>query len=422
MKQLLTFAMLVMMTASCSTEIFDTDETSNMHLLKLNTNVADNVALVYPIDIYTFDAQGTEQVHLSVNSLDEPVEFTLPTGSYTIMAVSGSMDFSKGYSTEPLIIGKTTCLLDKSGATANLTMKYAVARLSVTLADVSADASDVKVRVDSLYGSIDINGNLGQGRNVELSCKKKNSYWVTDTVYVLPSVADKVSLTIIHSTDKTTSKNYSYVYPNAIKAGYPYNFHGSYMSGVNYAKLSFSLDFEDWGEEVNHDFAFGDGADKKEEITPSDASVFYVDELPEACSVWNGHVVTTIDEEGNALLLSLKEWSEVSSNDDDAIAPWECMDIAVQYIESGMSGWQVPTLEELQQINKLIRPKNNDGFKFNDILKSLEGNLLKYDASTYYIISDKINKYCFYKNTCITKTGLYPLRLVKPIKFILKTS
>ena len=421
MKQLLTFAMLVMMTASCSTEIFDTDETIDMHLLKLNTNVADNVALVYPIDIYTFDAQGTEQVHLSVNSLDEPVEFTLPTGSYTIMAVSGSMDFSKGYSTEPLIIGKTTCLLDKSGATANLTMKYAVARLSVTLADVSADASDVKVRVDSLYGSIDINGNLGQGRNVELSCKKKNSYWVTDTVYVLPSLADKVSLTIIHSTDKTTSKNYSYVYPNAIKAGYPYNFHGSYMSGVNYAKLSFSLDFEDWGEEVNHDFAFGDGADKKEEITPSDASVFYVDELPEACSVWNGHVVTTIDEEGNALLLSLKElgpFANVESVSSEITS----------YTEGTLTGWNVPSEEQAWSICNLFN--NSGGYsieKFNEMVASVDGGTslkIENDDKYAYLCSDETREYSLItKKVRNYKENLsHYLRLVKPIKFILKTS
>ena len=421
MKQLLTFAMLVMMTASCSTEIFDTDETSDMHLLKLNTNVADNVALVYPIDIYTFDAQGTEQVHLSVNSLDEPVEFTLPTGSYTIMAVSGSMDFSKGYSTEPLIIGKTTCLLDKSGATANLTMKYAVARLSVTLADVSADASDVKVRVDSLYGSIDINGNLGQGRNVELSCKKKNSYWVTDTVYVLPSVADKVSLTIIHSTDKTTSKNYSYVYPNAIKAGYPYNFHGSYMSGVNYAKLSFSLDFEDWGEEVNHDFAFGDVADKKEEITPSDASVFYVDELPEACSVWNGHVVTTIDEEGNALLLSLKEWGPFANVESVSSE-------ITSYTEGTLTGWNVPSEEQAWSICNLFN--NSGGYsleKFNEMVASVDGGTslkIENDDKYAYLCSDETCEYSLItKRVRNYKVNLsHYLRLVKPIKFILKTS
>lgn len=413
MKKFLTLTIFAALFVSCSTEIFDIEEDGATHFLKLNT-IAEKGNIEYPIDLYAY-SEDIEKEHITISSAEETPEFNLPAGTYTVYAVCGSTDFSKGYSTEPLMTGKTTVTLGKTDLTEPLTLKYAVARLIISLSDVPETATGVSVKIDSLYSSIDVKGELSAGRDITLQCQKKDDLWATDTVYILPSNTSSVAISVNHQLDANTSKNFSYIYPAPILAGHPYNFKGSYTSGITMAKLSLAVDIEGWGEEKECSFAFGEGANKDDYVTPSDASIFHVNELPTACSEWNGHVVATIDEEGNALLFSLEEWSDVSSADEGAENPTQASTIASGYIEANISGWSIPTEEQALMMIELCRTNLK---ALITSIKNVKGNELKENR---LLCNDSF----MYYNLFTKKTGQtsskdkYYLRLVKPVKFIL---
>lgn len=419
MKKFLTLTIFAALFVSCSTEIFDIEEDGATHFLKLNT-IAEKGEITYPLELYAYS--GDELAgELRVESSSDEIAMNLPTGVYDVYAVSGSTDFSNGgYATEPLMIGKSSVTLDKSGVQSSITMKYAVARLNVTLTDVPENITEVKLSVGNLHNNIDKTGKAIGSSTILLQCHKQDGMWLSDTIYVLPSVGDNVTLEISHGySDNGQKTSFSYEYPYPIQAGYPYNFKGSYTSGITMAKLSLAVDIEGWGEEKECSFAFGEGANKDDYVTPSDASIFHVNDLPTACSEWNGHVVATIDEEGNALLFSLEEWSDVSSADEGAENPTEASTIASGYIEDYIGGWSIPTEDDMKLIRQaLLKKVSKDGL----VEISQNADKIHFDENYYYLCNDATNKFCLFNSTKCSYTNItnkYFLRLVKPVKFIL---
>lgn len=414
MKKILTLTIIALLLVSCSKNIFDIEEEGTLHTLKLNT-IALNGTPHYPIDLYAYSGE-TEMGHITINSSSDDIIFELQSGTYTVYAVSGNVDFSKGYSTEPLMTGNTTVTLGSTDANATLKLDYAVARLVVSLSDIPETATGVDIKVGELYNSINVKGKTSGSTTAELACHKDKALWVTDTVYVLPSCQNSVSFTIEHSSESNSSvvNRFVYTYPNAILAGSPYNFKGSYTSGISYAKLAMDLVMGEWGEEITQNFDFGEGADKP---VVSDVSEFYVDELlPSACSVWTDpyegkHVVATIDEEGNALLFSLKEWESVSNI--------ESLSSEIQsYTEGTIAGWTVPTEN---QADYLLKNYSNNKSAFDQALKDANGTkvtLLK-DDYIYYLCQDGDKIYSFGINKIKDiDSKSHPLRLVKVVRLI----
>ena len=210
MKKILTLTIIALLLVSCSKNIFDLEEEGTLHTLKLNT-ISLNGTLHYPIDLYAYSGE-TEMGHITINSSSDDIIFELQSGTYTVYAVSGSTDFSKGYSTEPLMTGKTTVTLGSTDENATMKLDYAVARLVVSLADVPETASGVEVKVGELYNAISVKGETSGSTSATLSCHKVETSWVTDTVYVLPSCQNSVSFTIEHSSESNSSIVNRFIY------------------------------------------------------------------------------------------------------------------------------------------------------------------------------------------------------------------
>ena len=410
MKKILTLTIIALLLVSCSKNIFDIEEEGTLHTLKLNT-IALNGTPHYPIDLYAYSGE-TEMGHITINSSSDDIIFELQSGTYTVYAVSGNVDFSKGYSTEPLMTGNTTVTLGSTDANATLKLDYAVARLVVSLSDIPETATGVDIKVGDLYNSINVKGKTSGSTTAELACHKDKALWVTDTVYVLPSCQNSVSFTIEHSSESNSSvvNRFVYTYPNAILAGSPYNFKGSYTSGISYAKLAMDLVMGEWGEEITQNFDFGKGADKP---VVSDVSEFNVDELPSACSVWTDpyegkHVVATIDEEGNALLFSLKEWSDVTPEGDISFVD--------TYTENSVAGWTIPTIEQATNLIELCR---NNYSTLRTALANAGGQELQSKDSRRYLCENLSKWYDLYNKTKGNSSNTsYYLRLVKAVRFI----
>ena len=414
MKKILTITIFTAILTSCSTAIFDTEEDNNdKHLLTLTTYSGSN-AITYPIDLYAYSG-GNEIEHITVTSSEERPVMELSTGNYSIYAVSGSRDFTdKGYSTTPLMIGSTIVTLGKTDKETAITMQYAVAKVSVALSDVPDNITAVQVEIGQQYNYINEIGELSGSKEIKLSCKKLDATWVSDTIYVLPGCGTSTSIEIGCKTDEdnVTVKQYSYEYPQPLQAGCPYNFKGSYDSGITYSKISFSLEASGWSETVEHSFTFGEGANENQDIIPTDASTFHVDELPTPCSAWNGHAVTTIDNDGNALLLSKKEWSNIKDLN-------SIIEELKNYNETNIIGWSVPTTEQANSIIKIYKAKDK---LLDEALKNINGNkisCIKSGNYIYYICEDGIKMFNFSQNEIKDiDTIPHPIRLVKPVKFI----
>lgn len=412
-KLILYFAAVSCMLVSCSTEIFDETEEieSGTHFLKVSTVSPDDEVL-YPVHVYAYDANKEEVSTLDINSASDDLSMELSTGTYTIAAVSGSTDFSKGYSSAPLMLAKSNVTITTKDVDATLTMNYAVARLSVALSDVPEGIQDVAVTVSSLYNKVTPLNDLSESKPVTLSCvyDDESGLWKTDTVYVLPSDGN-VTFTIEIKDEKESFKKYSYEYEYKAKllAATPYYFKGSYDSGEVNAKVTLTLSAAEWKEAVNTDFAFGEGVGENDDNIPasSDILVIHVNKMPEPCSVWDGHVVATVDDDGNALLFSLKEWENVSSADEEADNPTQASVIATGYEEGNIKGWEIPTEEQAAIfIESRVELIGALGLKDLENKQHLCSNALKW----YNLYSRRVQE--------TTKNNKYYLRLVKPVKFI----
>ncbi len=399
------------MLVSCSTEIFDETEEieSGTHFLKVSTVSPDDEVL-YPVHVYAYDASGDEVSTLDINSASDDLSMELSTGTYTIAAVSGSTDFSKGYSSAPLMLAKSNVTITTKDVDAPLAMNYAVARLSVALSDVPEGIQDVAVTVSSLYNKVTPLNDLSESKPVTLSCvyDDESGLWKTDTVYVLPSDGN-VTFTIEIKDEKESFKKYSYEYKAKLLAATPYYFKGSYDSGEVNAKVTLALSAAEWNEAVNTDFSFGEGVNNNNNSS-LDAGTIAVNEIPAPCSVWNGHIVATVDAEGNALLLSLNEWEDVSVNDDDAT---ESSEIAAGYVENALGGWKVPTMDELREVKYSVAPNITN---LNNAILGLNGKELgAYNEVKVYVCSNGQMNWATVQQKSAEK---YYLRLVKPVKFV----
>lgn len=414
-KLILYFAAVSSMLMSCSTEIFDETEEieSGTHFLKVSTVSPDDEVL-YPVHVYAYDANKEEVSTLDINSASDDLSMELSTGTYTIAAVSGSTDFSKGYASEPLMLAKGNVTITTKDETVGLTMQYAVAKLSIALENVPENIKNVEVAVNSINTKISPLGECSNDKEVKLQCRQadEEGLWKTDTVYVLPSVGESLTVTINFAKTDGSFIPYTYTYNNSLLAGVPYYFKGSYNSGIVNAKVTLTLEGAKWNEAVNTDFAFGEGVGENDDNIPasSDILVIHVNKMPAPCSVWNGHVVATVDDDGNALLLSLKEWEDVSVNDDDAT---ESSEIAAGYVENALGDWKVPTMDELREVRYSVGPNITN---LNKAILGLNGKELEaYDEVKVYVCSNGQMNWASGLQKFAEK---YYLRLVKPVKFI----
>lgn len=417
-KLILYFAAVSSMLMSCSTEIFDETEEieSGTHFLKVSTVSPDDEVL-YPVHVYAYDANKDEVSTLDINSASDDLSMELSTGTYTIAAVSGSTDFSKGYASEPLMLAKGNVMITTKDETVGLTMQYAVAKLSIALENVPENIKNVEVAVNSINTKISPLGECSNDKEVKLQCRQadEEGLWKTDTVYVLPSVGESLTVTINFVKTDGSFIPYTYTYNNSLLAGVPYYFKGSYNSGIVNAKVTLTLEGAKWNEAVNTDFAFGEGVGENDDNIPasSDILVIHVNKMPEPCSVWNEHLLILLDKEtGEGLLYSKEEWSDVSSADEGASNVLQAVNIASFYKEDDVENWSIPTKE---QADAIVTIAGNTPSSLCSLLgyKNIfpENRYLCDGAHSYFNLYSK-------KIDLTYKSDTYYLRLVKPVKFI----
>ncbi|MDO4172702.1 MAG: hypothetical protein Q4E63_04515 [Prevotellaceae bacterium] len=414
------FVAAVAMCAACQSDHEDSEGVSNgsMHKVYLTANaVIGGGDLVYPITVYAYDSNNAVAAQQTINSPEDGISMRLKTGQYTISTVSGSTDFSKGYTTTPLMMGTKQISLT-SDIAEDIAMQYKVASVNVVLTDVRPEATSVSISLAPLYGSINNKGELSGSVEPMLECTKSaDGTWTTGTFYVLPSINTTPVLTI-KQTLSSGKTELSHKTIKQIVAGTPYLYKAQYDKNSTHYILTLTISGATWGEGATETFVFGeDDSSIDTPVTPGTPDTPDTPVTPssiKAGTIWNGHIVALVN--GNtATLLSKKEWdlADVDVLPTDEIAA---------YSEDGMTGWTLPTEEQGKTIAETYH-RVDDNPNYANLNSVLEANgLTKIQDSKddiKYLCGDGTTAYSYINFSRLVgtsdKTRDYRIRLIKTV-------
>lgn len=421
-----------------------TGDPSNGKSVKVSLRSASTAPIEYPVRIYAFDENNIcRGAAVITDEAESAVTMKLPKGVYRMTAVSLPETYpfadsgispssvlqmpEGGYALSPFSTGNADITVSSSASqSVSIRMGYRQAAVNVALLNTPANVTGMDISLSSPYRTMSIEGSYGNAKSVTVPSVKSGDVWDTGTFYIMPTQQSQTVLTMHLTLADGSSESYSYTYNAALNAGIPYVFTGKYDSGESNADISASIQGGEWGAPVAADFSFGPGADEDAE---RNGTTWYVASLPEAGDVVNGHVVIassgTSSDEAELLLVSLDEWSNVYSVENEEKAA-ETTSIVNNYAEDGLREWRMPTEAEarmlhdmycddtaLASINTTIA--NAGGVKLAK--KKSNGDNLRYlcgeGRSTFtFAINGNINS--------AGRTVTYSLRLVKSIKAMLK--
>lgn len=429
-----------MFITSCYQDVSD-EESSADGKLKVITRSASSSALVYPIHVFAFDKDGVCRSEKILEQAGETVNMGLPEGDYHITAVSGLTGYTlqdtksiKGtiamkegnFSPTPLSIGHADVSV-KGSSSATIQMSLQVASLEMTVYEVPDSIEEVSVSIDSEYGKVALDGTLSDAKRTVITCEQNDDTWTTGRVYMLPGAGNSTGFSISVN-DGQSVETYSYTYQALLKAGTPYILNGTFSSGFSFQGF---IESSGWSDEIVLDFNFGPGIDESGGENnggngSGNQSVIEVDEIPEECSLWEGHVVAvvkdTADNVYDVLLISLAEWEKVSSAY-STTNPEEAFAIAESYNENGLDGWDIPTKDEAKTLKDKYNGAKSQFEEINTLFVENDGvELSEVDngKNARYLCDESKSTYTFKSgSTSVSKAGAtvkYHLRLVKRLR------
>jgi hypothetical protein len=440
MKQIFTFTASVLLLASCQ-QIDLGDKISSVvaqddtYSVKITSKSGDsNVDIPMPLTIYAVNADGLVEKRVSVTEEGATsVNLSLVSGDYTFYAIAGAdagnddvpennmVTAENGYFTKPVMRCTKNATVDDE-TELPLTLSYAVAAVDVTLSNIPTDVKAVSVKVASLRESMNIEGEYAGTTTATLDLEKQadGTTWKSATAYVFPSVSAPTTLTITQTMTNDTKQSYTASYNAKLLAGTPYHFKGTGTS-ISKHNLTISITTEGWDNAIEEELTLtpigaGDGAG----TIDSDGETYLVSAMPVSGSVWDGHVVAYVS--GNAgLLFSKSEWNSLPAKIESL------QELTTNYKEGDVSGWIVPTKEQIQTIKNHYEGLVNAYGSINNALKQEKGTEIKFE-SRWYLCEGASMKYSFYSNKIseLSTTDekedskYFYLRLVKPVTFKLK--
>lgn len=402
----------------------NTDIPSNGKTYKVNiiTRSASS-DITYPITVYAYNKNGNIAAQQTITSANEKINLQLAPGTYTITAISGSADFSAGYTTSPLLIGHSDVTVTDASATVNILLTYAVASIKVTMASIPSDVTAVTLSLSDQYTSISQTGELSGSGKSNIPCtRQSDGTWTTGKVYVLPTCS-KNTIMSLSLTSPSGTQVFGLTYAEPLKAATPYTFSGIYSGAEEGIKVTGTITCGEWNNEVTGNFTFGPSSNNSFD-TPTQEESFTVTAIPEQGSEWNGHVVAYVD--GNdALLISLNEWTSLTSAYYEA-DPDAASRIASDYREGTIDNWIIPTSDQARLLRSVW--KGSAIHPLNTVITNLGGSPIALtednDKNALYLCQSATYTFSFSESGSIRAAGAtvktYRLRLVKAVHFIIK--
>lgn len=395
--------------------------------LKVTPRAENTTQIKYPVHLYAFTEDGNCVTEKEITSGEQPMELNLSKGKYSILAISGAtadyafpktpllsdvINMKKGnYAKNSLMMGKANVTLGNKGANVNLQLTYMVASVDITLQNVPADVSSVKVSMASLYASMSFEGEYSDGDGeLVVDCRKESmGVWVAGPLYVFPGSGTKTSFSVALESDEGT-RTFGYTYKGIPQANHPFNVMGSYNGDL---AVSGNLLPNKWETPIEVEFDFGSGENTGDDSGDNEDPD--VSNIPSIGSIWKGCIVADVSELGNGgvdlLLMSLEEWTGTI---------YEVEDLIQNYTVNNIGDWRLPVEMEAKLLKSLF--SGNELELLNDKIIA-EGYLNIDDGSDarYLCYKDGVPySFQFIAGSRVTKAGTakqYFIRAVKTYHF-----
>ncbi|MDE5987734.1 MAG: FimB/Mfa2 family fimbrial subunit [Prevotella sp.] len=421
-----------------------TTNPSNGKSVKISLRSASTTPIEYPVRIYAFDENNIcRGSAIITDETENSTTIKLTKGTYRVTAISLPDTYpfvnsnispssilqmpESGYANSPFSTGNADITVTSSASqSVSIRMGYRQAAVNVTLLNTPANVTSMDISLSTPYHTMSIDGSYGNAKSVTVPSVKSGDVWETGTFYIMPTQQSQTVLTMHLTLDDGSSESYSYTYNATLNAGIPYFFTGNYDSGESNADIIASIQGGEWGDPIVTDFNFGPGADKD---TEKNKTTWYVTSLPKAGDVLNGHVIIASSEtssnEAELLLISLEEWSNVYSVENEEKAA-ETTGIVNNYTEDGLREWRFPTEAEAKLLHDMYCDDTALA-NINTVIANAGGTKLSKKKSNgdnlRYLCEDGRSTFSFLINGNILsagKTVTYNLRLVKSITAVLK--
>ena len=328
MKKLFVFALAAVMMAACSEDVLEErvsekNEAAAKSLLQVRTRTSDEAAIAYPVQVYVFQGDGSDEECMAVQTIGDEgqtLNIALTEGTYSVYAIGGasSTDYSLPTKEEP---ATTTAIGLKGG------------RALTDLMPGTATALWQSLTVGGTYST------TGQSTTINLSKQEDNRTWKNSvSAFLLPPSSQPASVSVNITIDGTT-KTYTYSTSDQLEAGYKINISGIYTEAIGVA-LTGTITGATWLGERTISFTF----DENGSSAAAEDNIPAVGETYLGCYVL---AVTDGDDHADVLVVAPEDitgvfYGSVAQGNVDAALGSVTVD--------GISGWEVPDRDEARLI------------------------------------------------------------------------
>ena len=418
----LAIAALLPVCISCSEHA---DEETPMNETKkqtvsIQTRTADGTpAIDWPLTLYAFNkSTGKLVTSTTAENTEDAAKLKLNSGNYTLVALAGTTSLSlpttptlntdigipaNGFlSTAPqMAIAELSVANNELSQTMNLA--YPVAKISLTLKDMPSRTTSATATLTNLYGSIAFDGTTSKTSSPTLTLTQQTEKsWTSETLHVLPSNGP-LTLDI-----QTNTETYTIQTQGTLEAGKSYNLTGQYKG-----KMEINITFTAQGWSNGDDIDFEMKEEDKNIDNEASIETLSVSAIPSARTMCEGHFVAAVTGKtgtsATLLLMSLDEWECIPNLAFASIA---------SYTEAGLTGWRIPTADEMKTIATTAGAELNIA-SMNSLLTGAGGATLK--TSQPYLCEEGTKIFTMGASASDNATDantntVYKLRAVKTVR------
>ena len=370
MKKIYVFALAAVMMAACREDVLEErvsekNEAAAKSLLQVRTRTSDEAAIAYPVQVYVFQGDGSDEECMAVQTIGDAgqtLNIALTEGTYSVYAIGGASSTDYSLPTKEEAATMTAIALKEGKALTDLMTATATATLTdggtntvtlglqrktmliqdVTIKKVPSAATAVSVTIAPLWQSLTVGGTYsttGQSTTIALTKQEDNRTWKNSvSAFLLPPSSQPASVSVNITIDGTT-KTYTYSTSDQLEAGYKINISGIYTEAIGVA-LTGTITGATWLGERTISFTFDENG----------SSAAAVDNIPAVGSTYLGCYVLAVtdgDDHADVLVVAPEDitgvfYGSVAQGNVDAALGSVTVD--------GISGWEVPDRDEARLI------------------------------------------------------------------------
>ena len=423
----------VIMLTSCSKTVSDIDDPSasyggNSSLNIITRSGNEDAKVSYPVQVYLFNSNnaciavqtladedddlsigelkaGTYHVY-AVGAADEN-RYTLPTQDAA--AATSTITLQENKVHEDLMLANNTVTIGPNETNQlTLAMLRVVCMLkTIEVKQVPTDVDAVSITVTPLRETVQLNGELGGNEGsitIALTEQSDGTTWKNNTEqYMLPSVGN--ATITIRMTKGETTNSYSYTCTEAFAANYKINIDATF-TGATF-NLTGTITGATWAGERTITFEFdetsstGSGNEEPGNNEPGNNNNDALEgPAPTVGTNYNGtYVLRAVDNGDNTTTVTLMSPTQTTglsftANDQESISAAVSEAIAGLAVDvDGISGWRLPTTEELAYIT--AEQDNN----LNASIQQAGFTILSFGDNKYYFYTNADSQISSYKLT-----------------------